>query len=153
VISNLKVGTYLVLQEEKYCIVGIDHYSLINLYQGKKSWLSFTIANDSKRVSFSFTDGQFIFWQQGTYPLDDVNINNFQEKFILNWQFSGIAQIKFEGDMGGSQPWAELVWFQNKTCQDIFLLERFFNTAGESCDIDPYKFEGKFLNPKSIIII
>lgn len=141
----------LILKEEKYRIVGIDHYSLIKSLPEKKSWVSFTLANDSKRASFSFTENQFIFWEQGVYPLEDVN--STQEKFVLNWNFSSISQIKFEGDKEVSQPWAELIWFQDKNYQDIILLERFFNTIETSFDIDIYKFEGKLLDSKFIAII
>jgi hypothetical protein len=148
--SNFKIGSNITLKKQQFTIVGIDNYSLVNFHGNIKNWNSITIANDHNRVSFSQTDEKYIFWEQVAIPATKIGI--LQEKYSLNWDFSGFAQLTFEGDKGASQPHAELVWFDRNTWSDILLLERFFDLTKDKFYFDTFFYKGALLNPDHIRI-
>ncbi|MBN9344341.1 MAG: hypothetical protein BGO76_08990 [Caedibacter sp. 38-128] len=148
-IEKIRLGSEVLIEGSSYSIIGIDHYKLINFLMEKKSWESFTISNQTERVSFSITEGKIILWQTSNISL--AKKRNLCKKYQLNWNFSGIAQIQFQGDKGVSQPMAELVWLQDKS--KIFLFERFFNPDEPDLKIKEYFFTGTIITPEKISII
>lgn len=150
-IPTFKIGSTIILEEEEFTIAGIDSYSLVNFHGHIKTWNSFTIANSLKRVSFSHTKGKYIFWEQ--IAASEIETRIIQEEYSLNWDFSGLAQLTFEGDKGISQPYAELVWFDRGTWHDIVLLERFFNVTKSKLSFDPFFYKGALLTPDRIKLI
>lgn len=148
-IGKIRLGSEVLIEGDSYSVVGIDHYRLINFLMVRKVWDSFTISNQKERMSFSITENKIILWQISDEPI--IRKKDLYDKHPLNWNFSGIAQIQFEGDKGISQPIAELVWLQ--TNSKIFLFERFFNPSEPELKINEYSFTGNVIPPEKIKII
>lgn len=148
-IEKVRLNSKILIGGSSFSVVGIDHYKLINFFMEKKSWESFTISNPKERLSFSFTEGKIILWRGSDLPLakEKDTYNNYS----LNWSFSGIAQIQFEGDKGISQPMAELIWHEANT--KIFLLERFFNLNDPELKVKDFSFIGTVIAPDEINVV
>lgn len=137
-IEKVRLNSKILIGGSSFSVVGIDHYKLVNFFMEKKSWKSFTISNPKERLSFSFTEGKIILWRGSDIPLSKEK--DTYSNYSLNWNFSGIAQIQFEGDKGISQPMAELIWYEDNS--KIFLLERFFNLNNLELKIKAFSFIG-----------
>lgn len=145
ILSNVKVDSKIKFKDSIYSVVGVDHYFLKNLLQENKKWDSFTLVNSNTRINISNTYNQIILWQI-TKPV-------LSKGYILNWNFSGTAEIKFQGDKGISEPRAELLWFQSLRMNKVFVHERFFSIAKGIINIETYAFVGIFLQHDELQIL
>lgn len=145
-IEKIQLNSKILIGESSFSVVGIDRYKLINFFMKKKAWESFTISNPKERLSFSFTEGKTILWKSSEVPL--AKKKDTYSNYSLNWNFSGIAQIQFEGDKGISQPMAELIWYEANS--KIFLLERFFNLNDPALKIKAFSFVGTVIAPDEV---
>lgn len=119
-----EVGTHLLIGNNLYQIVGIDSYLLQNHLREIREWKSYTLVGNSERIGVSIMNEVFTLWR---------NAPNIIESGKMNFEFSGIANITFEGDNGPSTPVAELTWFDLKNDDaDIFLIERFLSFNSEN---------------------
>lgn len=148
-IEKVQLNSKVLIGGSPYSVVGIDHYKLINFFMEKKSWESFTISNLKERMSFSSTEGKIILWKDSDVPL--AKQKDTYNNYSLNWDFSGIAQIQFEGDKGISQPMAELIWYESNS--KIFLLERFFNLSDSELNIKDFSFIGTVITSDEVNIV
>lgn len=135
-LPKINIGTKLKIADSLFNTIGIDHYRLNNLFNNIETWQSYTMISNNERINLSNTDNQIILWRLAEPQLP--------KGYELNWNFTGLSEIKFEGDKGISEPLAELLWFEKG--ESIFVLERFIEAAKPheaGINIKTYAFAGK----------
>jgi hypothetical protein len=125
--NPLKLDQNINIEGTIYKVIGIDIYNLINIYEKRRDWLSYTlvdITNKENRIwlGYGFADNYFI--KQWIIPEEEFKKNT--ETLPLNAEYTGVANITFKGEQGYSVPNSEIIWFNSLNDQyDFFVIERF----------------------------
>jgi hypothetical protein len=135
---RLRLGDKISINENFYKVIGIDYYSLKNLYGESKQWISYTLQGKSR---IWITQGI----DKGYYLWNATNIKNVKKNNLMKIRFdySGIAFIKFRGQRGFSEPLAELFIFEREQAgRSLFAIERFI----KKYRIKTYYYVGQRIN-------
>jgi|SRR6185437_2970050 len=122
-----------------YEVIGIDSYTLTNIYEQKREWLSYTlvdVANKENRIwlGYGFADN-FLIKQ---WLISEEEFKKNTQKRPLNTDLTGIAHITFEGEQGYSIQNSEIIWYNSASDQyDFFVIERFLKEDGDK--LNPLK--------------
>ena len=121
--TKLKLNQTVILEGTSYKVIGIDDYSLINVFGNTKNWISYTLVDEKNNktwISYEAIPDHFVQWSL-------ISEKEFlkEAKTPLNMELSGIANITFKGNPGFSTPVAELFWF-NLPIPRIIRRNRFF---------------------------
>ena len=106
----IKVGSVIYIENIEFSVIGIDHYSLLNVNGQKKKWKSYTLIDTKNKQRVWITRGigkKFILWHKAKLK---SNSNILQQYNLLN-EMSGIATINFEGEKGISSSISLISWF------------------------------------------
>jgi hypothetical protein len=143
--TKLKLNQAITLGETTYEVIGVDDYSLINVFGNKKSWISYTLIDKNKNktwISYGAIPNYFIQWSL-------VSEKEFikEAQTPLNMELSGIANITFKGNPGFSTPVAELFWFNlSEKKYDFYVVEKFVKNKGEKSEVlESYYDAGEIL--------
>ena len=142
--QQLKLKQKVLLHGKEYTVIGIDTYSLKNLLDKTKTWVSYTLIDDKKNktwISYGTEGNYFTQWAiipQKTYK---------QLAKDLKMDLSGIAHISFKGNPGYSTPVSEIVWLNASGKDfDYISLERFLEQKKDKITpLEPYYQSGKIL--------
>lgn len=143
--KKLTLNQNVILEKIAYKIIGIDHYSLKNLFGKTKEWDSYTLIDDQGNktwVSYGAVKDYFLQW---------TLISELQFKKTIdqspNLDLTGIANVTFIGNPGYSTPTAEIVWFDLWGKEyDYVASERFLKQNGEMIEpLETYYDAGKIL--------
>lgn len=140
--SNL-LNTEVLLKGVTYKIIGIDYYTLTNIFGEKVDWTSYTLIdkNEEKTWVSGPYDGKYVQWS-----LFSAEEFKKDKNATLNPNLTGISTIKFDGNPGFSTPYAEIVWMNTSGKYDYIALERFMKLEGKTLEPDePYFNAGKIL--------
>ena len=118
---KLSLNDKLTINKREYKIIGIDNYSLKNSFGKTKKWKSYTLKSKNSKLWFVVgIKDKLIIW----YPAKKDSIIDVQD-YKFNFEFSGIAEISFEGNKGFSTPEAEVIILEKNN--KLFAVERFFD--------------------------
>ena len=141
--TQLKLNQKVMLHQREYMIIGIDTYTLKNLFGKIKKWISYTLIDNKKTktwITYGTADGYFTEW--AIIPLKQFK----QYAGALKMDLTGIAHISFKGNPGYSTPVSEIVWLEANKKYDYVSLERFLNqNKGNVIPLEPYYQSGKIL--------
>lgn len=142
---ELKLNQVISLNKIIYKIIGIDYYSMHNILENVKQWISYTLVDSNGKktwISYGHAGKYFVQWCE-------IKKNEYSKLATgsLNPVFSGIAKIKFEGNPGYSTPYAEIIWTDVKNEQfDCVNVERFLEKNQNDLIIkESYYLSGKIL--------
>ena len=136
--TELNIGSQITIQERLFEVVGIDTYTVINMMDTRKSWQSFTMVGQERvSVTVGITDTP-ILWTAG----NKIAESELEEQYDFVPEYSGQAEIQFEGDRGISQPSARGMMYRRKDDPtSFFAIETFLDAKGESINY----FQGRSL--------
>jgi hypothetical protein len=143
---KLKINQKIILKGKTYEVIGIDTYSLKNVLNETKEWISYTLKDQTGEktwVSYGVTEEYFVEWTL----LEETEYKNEIKTASLNTTLSGIANITFEGNPGFSTPFAEIIWTNTvQSKYDFVAVERFLKQNGDKIEpLEPYYNAGKLL--------
>lgn len=143
--KKTSLHTKVKFQDKNYTIIGIDSYSLKNILDQKKTWVSYTLEDSNNEKTW--ISGPFNGYYYQWFLLEKENFTSLAKEAIENSELTGIANITFEGNQGFSTPYAEVVWLDllnNKfTC---IAVERFITLdAGKINPLEPNYNAGKIV--------
>jgi hypothetical protein len=143
--KTLKLNQEVTLQGISYKVIGIDTYKLKSILDEEKEWISYTLIDPEGNkvwISYGVAGEYFTQWSL-------VSKEEFTKLATgsLNYNFTGIATVKFEGNPGYSTPTAEITWFNIQDQQyDFIASERFLKQNGELIEpLETYYDAGKIL--------
>lgn len=131
-VAKLNLYEKLTINNQEYKIIGIDNYHLKNSLGKTKKWKSFTLKSGKSKLWFVVgIKRKPIVW----YSVKKGFIKSVKN-YKFNLEFSGIAEITFEGNKGFSSPKAEVILLEHKN--KFFAIERFFDKV-----INTYYYKGE----------
>lgn len=146
--SGDKLNKEVVLKGVTYKVIGIDYYTLNNLFGESVDWTSYTLIDKDENktwVSGPYA-GKFVQWS-----LFSAEEFKQDKKASMDPNLTGIANIKFEGNPGFSTPVAEIVWLKTSGTYDYIAMERFMKLEGKSIEPEESYFNaGKILEDFTI---
>lgn len=129
--TKLELNDQLKVHNTMYRVIGLDTYTLKNVLDTTKKWVSYTLIDDEKKktwISFGIAGEYFTQWE----TLSGKQFKKDVQHASPNLDLTGIATISFQGNQGYSTPLAEIVWFNTKNLPYEFLaIERFLQQEKE----------------------
>jgi len=117
-----------------YSVIGIDTYQLKNVLGEAKTWYSYTLIdkeNNKTWITYGHAESYFVQWR----VITEKEFKQESTKTFM-FDFSGIANISFEGNQGYSTPTAEIIWFSvTGRTYDFVAIERFLEQKKDTIDI------------------
>lgn len=137
--KKLQINQVITLHNKSYKIIGIDTYSLKNIYDQLVDWVSYTLIDSEENKTWVSGPINGFFYQWSL--LSSSEFKKLAKGKLLNDNLTGMANITFEGNPGFSTPCAEIVWIDvNHQKFDCVVVERFIAIKGDQTEIQEAYF-------------